>query len=82
MKLRRLLERLEVLLNAEERARSRESDELKKILKALKKKERKLQREAEEAGDPQEAQALEARLKVVRAQRSKGVAARKALRKA
>lgn len=81
MKLRRIVERMEALLNAEQRSRRRQIEELKELLKQLKKKERKLRREIEKADEPGTAETLQAKLKVVGAQRRKGVDALKTLRK-
>lgn len=81
MKLRRVIEQMEALLNAKHRKRRRQAEELKDLLKRLKKKERKLKREAKGTEEPEAAGVLRDKLKVVRAQRHKGVEALKALRK-
>ena len=81
MKLKRILGRLEELLSAKKRDRRKQVDELELLLKELKRKGRKLAHELETAhGDEDRAEAR-AKLDVVRAQRRKGLAALKALRK-
>ena len=79
MKLKRLLRKVEEFLSAEERKRQAEKAEMRKVLDKLKKKERKLEAEAAEEKDDEQRAALEGKLKVVHAQRRKGIAALKAL---
>lgn len=82
MKLRKMVERMEALLSKEKRSKRRQGEDLKELLKRLKKKERKLQKEADAEKDPKLSSELAARIKVVRAQRNKGVKALKTLRRA
>ena len=80
MKLKHLLQRVEDFLDADARQRRAERSEVKKVLSRLKKKEKDLKAKvAGAAGD--ERDSLESRLKVVHAQRRKGVAALKALKR-
>ena len=81
MKLKHLLERVEKFLDAEERERRGQRERMKKVLHDLKRKERKLRAAVEAESDTTEREALEGRLLVVHAQRRKGVAALKALKK-
>ena len=81
MKLKRMLERVESFLSAKERERRAERDEIHKILKRLKKKERALRAAVAAEGDKDVRAALEAKRKVVHAQRKKGVEVLKATRR-
>ena len=81
MKLKRMLERVESFLSAKERERRAERDEIHKILKRLKRKERALRAAAAAEGDEDVRAALEAKRKVVHAQRKKAVEVLKATRK-
>ena len=78
MKLKRLLERVHHFIDADERARRAERDEIRRVLKKLKTVERKLKHEAAETGDSDARAALQTKIKVVHAQRKKGIAALKA----
>ena len=81
MKLKRLLARLEAFLSAEERQRLDEAKAIKKVLAKLKQKQRKLRADAAAQRDPAAAGAIEDRLSVVIAQRRKGVAVLRELKK-
>ncbi|MCP5149190.1 MAG: hypothetical protein H6983_11890 [Ectothiorhodospiraceae bacterium] len=81
MKLKRLLARLEEFLNARERDRRAEKAEIRKVLKRLKRKEHKLRAEAEAESDAEARSGLESRIAVAHAQRRKGLAALKALKR-
>ena len=78
MKLKRLLERVRHFIDADERERRSERDEIRTVLKKLKKVERKLKHEVAETNDFDARSALESKLKVVHAQRKKGIEALKA----
>ena len=78
MKLQRIVQQMESLLSAKHRKRRKQIEELKDLLKKLKKKDRKLKRDIEMLGRGDTAR-LQDKLKVVRAQRRKGVAALKVL---
>lgn len=73
MKTRTLLERLAALLDAAGQARRRERRAILEVMGRLRAKERKFQRRLAGIDDPDEREALEGRLRVVRAQRRKGV---------
>ena len=81
MKLKRILGRLEELLSAKKRDRRKQVDELESLLRQLKRKGRKLAHELEAIDGDEERAELGAKLEIVRAQRRKGLAALKALRK-
>lgn len=73
MKSKKLLARLSDFLGADETTQRRESNAIKKVLKALKNKERKLQKRLAETSDKGERAALQTKLDVIYAQRLKGV---------
>lgn len=80
MKLKRMLERVEVFLSAKKRERRAERDAMHRILKKLKRKEQKLLAEAAAEGDRKLRAALQSKCAVVHAQRKKGVEVLKATR--
>ena len=74
MKLKNLLQRVELFSSTEERHRLVQRDEMRKVLKKLKKKEQKLKEEAANAEDAERRSALETKLKMMHAQRKKNIA--------
>lgn len=81
MKLKKLLQKVEDFLNAEERARVQQMNSMREVLDALKQKERDLKAQAKDEKDPDERANFEKKREVVHAQRKKGLAALKALHK-
>ncbi len=81
MTLKNMLKAVEDFLSAKERKRLRQRDAIKKVLRALKKKERALAAKAASSTSSSKARALEHKRRVARAQRRKGVAALRALRR-
>jgi hypothetical protein len=79
VKLKRLLSKVEEFLSAKERKRRADKSDMRDVLEKLKKKERKLKAQVAESHDDEERARLQSRLKVVHAQRRKGIAALKAL---
>jgi hypothetical protein len=79
VKLKRLLVKVEEFLSAQGRKRRADKADMREVLQKLKKKERKLKAQVAEARDDDERARLRNRLKVVHAQRRKGIAALKAL---
>jgi hypothetical protein len=79
MKLKRLLVKVEEFLSAQERKRRADKADMREVLHKLKKKERKLKAQVAQACDESERARLQSRLKVVHAQRRKGIAAIRAL---
>ncbi|MGM0475903.1 MAG: hypothetical protein ACQERR_01780 [Pseudomonadota bacterium] len=73
MKTRTLLERLATLLGSDSPALWRERRAILEVLGRLRAKERKFQRQLAESSDDEEREALQGRLRVVHAQRRKGV---------
>ncbi len=73
MKTQKLLERLAELLGTRGHAARRERRALLEVMGKLRAKERKFQRRLAEIDDPSEREELERRLRVVHAQRRKGV---------
>jgi hypothetical protein len=72
---------VDLFLSAEARDRRAERNEIRKVLDKLKKKERKLKGEAAETRDDDARAVLESTIKVVHAQRKKGLAALKKAKK-
>jgi predicted ribosome quality control (RQC) complex YloA/Tae2 family protein len=80
MKVKKLLERLNDFLTADEKTQQQEIEGIRKVLKALKDKEKDIRRQLENSSDAEEADALQTKLDVIYAQRSKGVEHVKQLR--
>jgi ADP-dependent phosphofructokinase/glucokinase len=80
MKSKKLLGRLNDFLNADEKTQKQEIKSARKVLKALKDKEKDLKSRLENSSDADEADALQTKLDVIYAQRSKGVELVKRLR--
>lgn len=76
MKTKGIIKSLKNIINLS--GKKKKKDSLKKILKKLRKREVMLKKKIEGASGGKEKNALEAKLKVIRAQRKKGI---KALRK-
>lgn len=81
MKTRRLLARLADFLDADRAAQQAEIESIRKVLNKLKQKERILQDKLDRETDPDQREAIAARLDVVHAQRRKGLGRVKAIRK-
>ena len=81
MKRKKLMQRLQELLDAGERARKKQMSSMHQVLDALKEKERRLKARAKLEKNPGVKENLENTRKVVHAQRKKGLIALKALQK-
>jgi len=73
MKLKKLLNQLNVFLHADEQLQQDKDEALAKVLKKLKKKEMKLQEAVYLLPDGDERKFLEQELKIVHSQRKKGI---------
>jgi hypothetical protein len=80
MKLKLLLDKLAGILNDEHRAQIEKYKSLKKILKALRKEKVNLELNLEETQDEEQRHEFESRLKIVSAQRKKGLKVLKELK--
>jgi flagellar motility protein MotE (MotC chaperone) len=80
MKSKKLLGRLNDFLSADEKTQKQEIKSARKVLKALKDKENELKTRLENSSHAEETDALQTRLDVIYAQRSKGVELVKRLR--
>ena len=80
MKLKLLLDKLAGILNDEHRAQIEKYKSLKKILKALRKEKVDLELKLEETQDKEPRHEIESRLKIVSAQRKKGLKVLKELK--
>jgi hypothetical protein len=70
---RQLLDKLAGILNDERRVQMEKYKSLKKILKALRHHKTALEETLEETRDPEKREEIESRLKVITAQRHKGL---------
>jgi len=80
MKTKKMLSKLADFLDADRRTQLAERKSMKELLKKLKKKERDLKEKLEQEKDPEKRGEIEAKLRVIYAQRTKGVAILKELR--
>jgi Skp family chaperone for outer membrane proteins len=80
MGLKKLIKRINEFSNADLSERRKKDHRLKKTLKALKHKYDELQRDLKSEKDSIKREVLEKKLKIVRAQRRKGIALRKELK--
>ncbi len=80
MKTKKLLSRLADFLDADRRAQIENKRCIKEILNKLKKKERALKDKLEDEDDPAKRAEIDAKLRVIYAQRTKGVGILKELR--
>jgi hypothetical protein len=80
MKTRKLLARLADFLDADRAAQQAEVESIRKLLKKLKEKERNLRDKLDRETDPDEREAIAAKLDVVHAQRRKGLDRVRAIR--
>ena len=74
MKTRKLLSKLTEFISAERRAQVQHIKSIKGVLKELKSKERKFQEKLEHEKDPEQREEIESKLRVIHAQRKKGIA--------
>ena len=81
MRVKKLLDKLKGILSAERHAQLEKYASLKKVLKALSVEKNRLKKELAESTDENERQELATRLKVVSAQRKKGLTVLKELKK-
>lgn len=81
MKVKSLLAKLGELLSQERHVQAEKHKSLKKILKALKREKNALQESLAETNDSEQQHEIEARLKIVSAQRKKGLTVLKGLKK-
>ncbi len=73
MKQKKLLDRLRVFFDSDERERQQQIDDISAVLKKLKKRERKLKERLSKEEDEQVRSRLEQDISVIYAQRKKGV---------
>ena len=81
MRVKKLLDKLKGILSAERNAQLEKYSSLKKVLKALRVEKTRLKKELAESSDENERQELATRLKVISAQRKKGLTVLKELKK-
>ena len=81
MRVKKLLDKLKDILSAERNAQLEKYSSLKKVLKALRVEKTRLKKELAESSDENERQELATRLKVISAQRKKGLRVLKELKK-
>jgi len=81
MKTRKLLDKLAAILNTERHVQMTKYASLKKILKSLRAEKARLEHELAGANDEETRHEIESRLKVVSAQRKKGVKVLKELKR-
>lgn len=78
---KKLLRRLKRILSAEQKAQAEKYSSLKKVLKSLRTEKVRLAAELEKTSDKQEREEIATRLKVISAQREKGLKLLKELKK-
>lgn len=81
MRVKKLLDKLKDILSAERQAQLEKYSSLKKVLKALRVEKSRLKKELAETSDENERQEIATRLKVISAQRKKGLTVLKELKK-
>ena len=81
MRVKKLLDKLKDILSAERHAQLEKYSSLKKVLKALRVEKSRLKKELAESSDENEQQDLATRLKVISAQRKKGLTVLKELKR-
>ena len=81
MRIKKLLDKLKDILSAERHAQLEKYSSLKKVLKALRVEKSRLKKELAESSDENEQQEIAIRLKVISAQRKKGLTVLKELKK-
>lgn len=81
MKTRKIQSRLKNLLNSNRRAQVKQADAIKELLAKLKKKERHLRDKLSNCKDPEERKKLQVKISVCHAQRKKGLAILKEIKK-
>jgi len=81
MTIKDMLARLATILKEDRHIQIEKHKSLKKILKALKRERNSLEESLSETDDIEQKQAIEARLKIVSAQRKKGLDVLKVLKK-
>ena len=80
MKTKKLISKLADFLNADRRAQLDHAKSIKEVLTKLKKKERDLKKKLQAEDDPEKRAEIDAKLRVIYAQRGKGVSILKDLR--
>ena len=81
MKTKKILSRLKTLINADRRAQVKQADAIKQLLAELRKKERRLCEKLANCEDRKERKKLQIKQAVCHAQREKGVAILKDIRR-
>ena len=81
MKTRKIQSKLKNLLNANRRAQIKQADAIKELLDKLKKKERQLRDKLSHCDDAEECKKLKVKIAVCHAQREKGLAILKEIKK-
>lgn len=79
MKLTKLINKAETLLNTDEGKRQKRMKNIRRVLKKLRKQERKLEKKRMKEWDPEVIKKIEDKITLAQAQRKKGVAMLKAL---
>lgn len=81
MKIKKLLDKLKNILNSERETQLEKYKSLKKVLKALRFEKKQLEAEMAETDDLERQEEIASRLKIIRAQRKKGLGLLKELKK-
>ena len=75
----KLLSRLQVFFNADEKEKKKKSDEIKSVIKKLKSKQRKIKEMLDECQDDEMKKALQLEADIISAQIQKGIGVLKSL---
>lgn len=73
MKLKKLLEQAEILLNTEDGKRKKRIKDIKKILKKLRKREKRLAEKHDKANTAEDKKRISKKMALTHAQRKKGI---------
>jgi hypothetical protein len=73
MKTRKLLSKLTEFISADHRAQIKHINSVKDVLEELKNKERKLKEKLKDEKNPEKREEIESKLRVIHAQRKKGI---------
>lgn len=76
-KVRKLLRKLNRLLDDESQDHARRSESLEKVTRKMKLRQKRLEEMLQEAGGPEKARKIEKQIAIVKAMRKKGIAALK-----
>lgn len=81
MKVKKLLDKLKDILSEERKVQLKKYSSLKKVLKSLRAEKTRLEVELKQEKDEDERQEIESRLKIISAQRKKGIKVLKELKR-